>query len=265
MPTSRSRRLPLACVAQHGELAHHFAIVVDLFVAAGEVAVPEQHQLFLQRAVRLQHAVGQPGFHASRFQAIGEVPVIELVHDGLLVGFGDALVFGVTPVGIVHEGGPLRGRHLIEGTEKDGGEGLAVPAAAQGGRGKDAGLDESRQVDVLDVLIADQMADGFLRRHGGQGLDLFGRAAEAGAFQQMRGAIVIPIVVGDGGEVADPGTGGGGSQKCGQRQRGSQRERFHSIQTSWSVLPLLYNKQDLKESAVVVSLRAHDSATNLTS
>jgi hypothetical protein len=48
------------------------------------------------------------------------------------------------------------------------------------------------------------MADRVLGRHVGQGLDFGGRSTEAGALEEMRGAVVIPVAGADGREIADP-------------------------------------------------------------
>ncbi len=47
-------------------------------------------------------------------------------------------------------------------------------------------------------------------RHFREGVDFSGRASEAGAFEQMRGQIAIPIFGGDGSEIVLPGGGPGG-------------------------------------------------------
>ena len=47
-------------------------------------------------------------------------------------------------------------------------------------------------------------------RHLGERVDFSRRAAEAGAFEQMRGEIAIPIFGGDGSEIVLPGGGSGG-------------------------------------------------------
>ena len=60
-------------------LQQHLAVVADLGLAGGEMAVPEQRHFFFQGPVGVEHAIAPPVRHPTRFQHAGPQPVEELV------------------------------------------------------------------------------------------------------------------------------------------------------------------------------------------
>jgi hypothetical protein len=73
----------------------------------------------------------------------------------------------------------------------------------------DARFLEGRQVADLGSLEADQAGDGLGRGHFGQYLDFLGSSTEAGALEQVRGEVVVPVRGTDGGQVVLPRGGAG--------------------------------------------------------
>ena len=74
----------------------------------------------------------------------------------------------------------------------------------------DAGFVEGGQVADVGAFVAHQAGDGLRGRHLRKGVDFGGSAAEAGAFQQVRGEVAIPVFGADGREIVLPGGGSGG-------------------------------------------------------
>ena len=51
---------------------------------------------------------------------------------------------------------------------------------------------------VVDRVVVDELRDGLLRRQRSETFDLFGGRAEAGALDQVGGAVVAPVSRGNG-------------------------------------------------------------------
>ena len=101
--------------AEHGELAEHLAIVDDLVISGGEVAVPEQHQFLLERAAGFEHTVGEPGLGAPHFQTVDVAVVVERIDHGLLVGLGQPLhLWSDAGANRVQQESAAVGRQLVE-------------------------------------------------------------------------------------------------------------------------------------------------------
>ena len=64
---------------------------------------------------------------------------------------------------------------------------------------------------LRDRLVVDQLVDRLPRRQGRQARDLVGRGAEAGALDEMRGALGAPVARGDRRQIAGPRVGAGGA------------------------------------------------------
>ena len=73
---------------------------------------------------------------------------------------------------------------------------------------------EGRQVVVRNVVVVDQGADRLFRGHLRQPPDVLGRAAEAGAPEEVFGPVVAPVRRGDRGQVPVQ-EAGPGSHSCG--------------------------------------------------
>ena len=172
------------------------------------MAVPEERHLFLQRARAGEHAVGPPIGDAIGFEHAGAEPVEKFVDDGLQAAIAggldlDAERFAVL-LGQVGDGGAA------------GREGFEAGIV-------NAGFVEGRQVADVGAFVADQAGDGLRGRHLGERVDFSGRAAEAGAFEQVRGEVAIPVFGGDGREIVLPGGGSGG---LGEQGSGRDRNRY---------------------------------------
>src|SRR5262245_30613153 len=75
---------PSRCpLAEHLVLPHHHAVVADLVLAGGEVTVPEERQLFLERPLAREHAVRPPETEPLRLDRVRIEAVEELVDDAL--------------------------------------------------------------------------------------------------------------------------------------------------------------------------------------
>ena len=72
------------------------------------------------------------------------------------------------------------------------------------------GMFEGRQLADIGPLETDQAGDRLRRSQFRQSLDFLGRAAESGAFEQVRGEIVIPIGGTDRGQIVLPRGRAGG-------------------------------------------------------
>ncbi len=178
MPTSRSRKRPEAWVAEQLVLPQHHPVVAHLVLAGGEVAVPEQRQLLLERPLAGQHAVGPPQPQPLRLDAVGQQRVEELVHHRLQTALGS------------------RRQHRLAQADAA----LARDADGLGAARRErihAGIPDQRFVERLqllaDRLVVHQLVDGLLRRQLGEPRDLLGRGAEARPLDQMRGAGVVPV------------------------------------------------------------------------
>ena len=77
--TMSSRKSPVARCAEGLVLAQHLAHVAHLVLAGGEMAVPEQRHLLLERALGVEHAVRPPVRDAARLEHARAQPVEELV------------------------------------------------------------------------------------------------------------------------------------------------------------------------------------------
>ena len=69
----------------------------------------------------------------------------------------------------------------------------------------DAGMIERRQLAGVGAFEADQARHGLRGRHFRERVDFVRRAAEAGAFQQMRREVVVPVRGGNGRQIILPG------------------------------------------------------------
>ena len=156
------------------------------------MAVPEEGDLLFQRAAGDQHALGEPGGDTADLAVIGEAEVVALVDDGLEVsGAGGPFELDAHAAAV--------GRSLADGHSRP-----FLRGRREIGRGEDPGFDEGRNIDVLDLLVIDEFADGVTRGHRGEALDFCRSAPEACAFEEMGSAVVIPVGGGDGSEVAGP-------------------------------------------------------------
>ena len=177
------------------ELLLHLAVVADLLLAGGEMAVPEQRHLLFERALGRDHAVGPPVGEPARLEVGRAQPVEEAVDHRLQ----PAVALGLD----------LDAERLAGALGAPGRGGAARREIAQAGV-PHAGRVERREV-VGHGLVVDEMGDRLRRRHRRKPRDLLRGAAEAGALQEMGGEIVAPVGIGDGGKVVRPGGRPGGA------------------------------------------------------
>ena len=67
--------------AQQLVLLQHLAVILNLFVTGGEMAMPEKRHLFFQRTLGRHHAVGPPVPDALRLELGHALPVQETIGD----------------------------------------------------------------------------------------------------------------------------------------------------------------------------------------
>ncbi len=174
---------------QQGKLLLHLAIVADLFLAGGEMAVPEQGHLLFQRMVGRDHAVGPPKRKTPRLEHRRAQPIEEAVDDRLQA--------------------PLA-RRLHARAQR-----LAVFLGALGRRNAarrkvlERGIPYARLIERLEVIvgdgaIVDEVRNRIRGLHRGELRDLLRRAAEAGTFEQVGSAIKAPFARGNRREIVRP-------------------------------------------------------------
>ena len=169
-------------------LLEHLAVVAHLLFASCEMPVPEQRHFLLERTMRRQHAIGPPVGDAIGLQSAGPQPVEEFVGHRLQAA--------------------VAGRLDLDAHRFAGFLGEVGGGGARGGKGfqsriMGAGIIERRKV-VRDVLVVDQPAHGGFGRHRRELGDFLRRAAEAGAFEQVGGALRVPVRRGNRRKVAGP-------------------------------------------------------------
>ena len=172
------------------DLLRHLAIVTDLVLVRGEVAVPQQRHLLLDRMRCLQHPVRPPVPQPARLEHRCPQPVEEPVGYRLHRAVAGRLALD-----------SHRGALLVRPV---GGFGPALGESVQR-RIPQPGLDERLHLRIRNALVVHERSDRALEAGVGQLLDLLRRAAEARVRQQVRGAVVIPLGGGDGGQVVVPG------------------------------------------------------------
>ena len=160
------------------DLLHHLAVVADLVLVGGEVAVPQQRHLLLERVRRLHHPVRPPVPEPARFEHRRPQPVEEAIGDRL-----HRTVAGRLDVD-AHRGAGLQ--------RAIGRFGPAFRKPVQR-RIPEARFDKRLHLRIRDGLVVDERADRALEASVGQLLDLRRRAAEPRVGQQVRGAVVVPV------------------------------------------------------------------------
>ena len=193
-----------AVFVEQGQLVERFAVVAQLGIRGGEMPVPEQGQLFLQRSPGGQHPVGPPLGRPTHFQIVRPQPVKEAVDYRLERSVAtrldcDAHGFAVCP-GNPHGVDPTLGKRLNRGIE-------------------DVGFVKRGQVVVGNGVIVDQPFDRLPWCQGGQLIDLLGRAAKAGSLQQVGRPVAAPGVRRDRPQVSGPVGRTGPPVGHGRRQR----------------------------------------------
>ena len=177
-PDEQVAEIPVGVFAEEIILLEQLAVVAHLRVRGRKVAVPEQRQLFLERARGDQHPLRPPLAGAPHFEQVRPQPIEEAVDDRLQ-----------RPVAA---GFDAHAHRLAVGARDadrfDAALGKRIEA-----RVEDAGLLERRHVAVVHALIFDQVAHRGLGRHRRQPVDLLRRTAEAGPLQQVGGAVAAPF------------------------------------------------------------------------
>ena len=161
------------------ELVEQLAIVADLVLIVGEVAVPEQRHLLLQRRIGGEHPVCPPVSDAIGLKHAGPQPIEELVGDrlkrpvaGCLCADPQRLARFLRAIGSC---GPAFGERLEPGLVY-------------------AGVIEWLKVFVVGFAKINQAADSLTSAYRGQPCNLFRRSTEAGACQQMRCALGVSVI-----------------------------------------------------------------------
>ena len=177
------------------QLVEQLAVVAHLALVHGEMPMPEQRHLLLQRRIAGHHAVGPPVGHAVGFEHAGAQPVEELVDDGLQ----RAVAAGFD----LHAQGLARGLGHLGHRWTAGGKRFQP-------RVVNAGVVEGLKMAVVDILEMHQVAHGAGDAHGFQRLNLLRRSAKTGALQQVGGSVVVPAGLRQGAQIVLPvGRGGG--------------------------------------------------------
>ena len=158
------------------------------------MAVPEQGEFFLERALCHQHTLGPPLSGPSHFQRVGPQPIEKTIDNGLQgatpAGFDlDPHGLAVDP-GNTHGIGPAFGKRVQRCIEH-------------------SGFVERRDVAVVDVLVVYQMPNRGGWRHRRQVVNFLGWTAKTGPLQEMGGPVRAPVLGSDGRQVARPGMGSG--------------------------------------------------------
>ena len=185
----RSRRLPVAPRSNRFDLLHHLAVVADFVLVGREVAVPQQRHLLLERVRRLHHPVRPPVPQPARFEHRRAQPVEEAIGDRLY-----RTVAGRFGIDAHRRAGLQRAVRRF---------GAAFRKSVQR-RIPEPGLDERLHLRIRDGLVVDKRADRALEAKVCKLLDLCRRPAEPRVSQQVRGAVVIPVRIGDRREVVLP-------------------------------------------------------------
>ncbi len=172
------------------DLKEHLAVVADLAFGGREVAVPEQRHLLFERPVRVEHPLGPPVADAAGLQPGRPQPVEEAIGHRLHVTI-DKLGLQpdahARPAPLRHLGGGWPARREVHQR--------FVPQP---------GVLERQHVVVQDVVVVHQRPHRLLGRHVRELLDLLGRAAEPGPFEEVRGPVVVPVGLGDRGQIPRP-------------------------------------------------------------
>ena len=181
-----ARRVPLERVDLH----EHLAVVAHLVLGGGEVSVPEERHLLLERPVGVEHPLGPPVADPAGLEPARAQPVEEPVGDRLSVPVD---VVGLDP----HP-------HALPVPHPQLGGGGAARRKIEQPLVPEPGVLERRQVVVGDLVVVDEGADRLLGGHLGELPDVLRGAAEARTAQQVLGAVEAPVRLGDRGQVPPP-------------------------------------------------------------
>ena len=107
---------------------------------------------------------------------------------------------------------------------------------------------ERLQVVVGDVVVVDERADRLLGRHRRQPLDVLRRTAEAGAAEQVLGAVVVPVGGRDRRQIILPG--GRSGRPVRRVRRGAAGDAERQNRASRRRLPVVSSRHRLLPSAV---------------
>ena len=151
------------------------------------MAMPEEREFFLTRTRRDQHPVGPPLTGAQHLRVFAEEQRVELIHHRLKRQL--AFARGGNPISLA--GGEHVLHHLAQRRE--------LAAVRINSRRLERG-----EKTVINRFVIHEEIHRRCGRHGREFRDLLRRAPKPGAFQQMRGAFVVPIFRGDRRQVVDP-------------------------------------------------------------
>ena len=159
-------------------LLQHLPVVAHLVLVGGEVAMPEERGLFLERALGSQHAVGPPVGHPVALQAACPQPVEEFVDHRLHGPVAARLDLDAEGLAIclggLSSGRPARRKRVEPGVEH-------------------TGVMEWRHDGIVrHALEIHETAHCSSGTQAGQRTDFPGSAAESRAFQKMCGTARIP-------------------------------------------------------------------------
>ena len=147
--------------------------------------VPKVGQLLFQGPVGAHHSLAPPLRKPLRFVTVGDIDVKRLSNCGLHVQ-----------------------RPGVRGQQLDS-EHVAILVQVLKGRceivigGRIAAVVDVRLIEfgkktVVQFFVIDEIVDGPLRRHIGEAPDIFRRAAESRAFEQVTRTLITPIGFGNG-------------------------------------------------------------------
>ena len=168
--------------------------------------VPKEGQLLFQGPVGAHHSLAPPLRKPLRFVTVGDKDVKRLSNRGLHVQ-----------------------RPGVRGQQLDSVHVAILVQALKGSckivfGGRIAFVEDVRLVEfgekaVVQFFVIDEIVDGLLRRHVGEALDFFRRAAESGALEEMARTLIAPIGLGNRRQAANPFNRRRGRRCCTIAQR----------------------------------------------
>ena len=153
------------------------------------MAVPEQGEFFLERALRHQHTLGPPLSGPSHFQCVGPQPIEKTIDNGLEGAIPAG--FDLNPHGLAVDSGNTHG---VSSTFRK-----RVKRWVEHPR-----FVERRDVAVVCALVVNQMTNGSGWRHRSQMVNCLGWTAKTGPLQEMSGPVPTPFLGSYGREIARP-------------------------------------------------------------
>ena len=180
---------PISSLPEQFELFEELAVVPHLGIRGRKMTVPEQGELFLERALCHQHTLSPPLSGPSHFQRVGPQPIEKTIDNGL-EGTTSA-GFDLDPHGLAVDTGDTHG--ISTTFRKRVKRWIEHP-----------GFVEPRNVAVVDVLVVNEVTNRGGWRHRSQMVNFLRRTAKTGPLQKMGSPVPTPFLGSDGRQVARP-------------------------------------------------------------